>query len=227
MGRYSSVQAYSDQKNARTTSYEQEKGTGTKNSSVQTEKVHNPYGSTAGAGSGEFHIYRHARAREQQRMKALDDVETEQMEQKEFQDQVQTWKSEEEQRLEKKRKKRARGKTAKLRKKNLSLSGVAVGSVNDCVDEVDEDEFEYTPLNTNCDENGTKANSQVDKNGSMGASLPEGEGTGQTKLIADVTIPTLPFENDGSFLEMMKKKMQEESSSSSKSEPRKENDTSS
>ena len=42
MGRYSSVQAVSDQQNTRTTTYEQEKAS---SSTVVTEKVHNPYGS--------------------------------------------------------------------------------------------------------------------------------------------------------------------------------------
>jgi len=107
MGRYSSVQAYSDQQNARTTSYEQEKGNAS--NSVKTEKVHNPYGSTAGAGSGEFHIYRHARAREQQRLNALDEVEQEQHDEQEFQGKIQGWKSEEEKHLEKKRKKTGKG----------------------------------------------------------------------------------------------------------------------
>jgi hypothetical protein len=70
MGRYSTVQSYADNsQNARSTAYEQERGSG----SVKTEKVVNPYSSVAGAGSGEFHVYRHARAREQERLKRLDE----------------------------------------------------------------------------------------------------------------------------------------------------------
>ena len=40
---------------------------------VRAEKVVNPYSSTAGAGSGEFHVYRHSRAREMARLKAIED----------------------------------------------------------------------------------------------------------------------------------------------------------
>lgn len=36
-----------------------------------TEKVVNAYGSTAGAGSGEYHTYRHARDRENARLERL------------------------------------------------------------------------------------------------------------------------------------------------------------
>ena len=55
-----------------------------------TEKVVNPYGSTAGAGSGEFHVYRHARARELSRWKQLDKEEQEQLLDKEFEATVQS-----------------------------------------------------------------------------------------------------------------------------------------
>ena len=44
-------------------------------SRVITEKVLNPYGSTAGAGSGEFHTYRHGRTRELSRLSAMDDAD--------------------------------------------------------------------------------------------------------------------------------------------------------
>ena len=56
MGRYSSVQAYADSNsNMRSVSYEQATGSSeVKKGAVKAEKVSNPYGSTAGAGSGEY-----------------------------------------------------------------------------------------------------------------------------------------------------------------------------
>jgi hypothetical protein len=216
MGRYSSVQAYTDQQNTRTTSYEQEKGS---SSTVKAEKVHNPYGSTAGAGSGEFHVYRHARAREQERLKALDDSEQEQKDELDFQTKVQGWKSEEEKRLNKKRKKREREKSAKIRKKNLSLSGVKVTSSNEAdngADEIGEDEFEYAPLhlrqeNKQQDDDNTKIeNVGKDADTSSNAATSD---TIQTSEGKNSIAP--PFVNDGSFMEMMKKKMQEEAKAKS------------
>ena len=79
------------------------------------------------------------------------------------------------------------------------------------MDEVDEDEFEYTPLNAKCDDHNTNK-----KNDNTGAPLTDGEGAGQQEQSADVA-PPLPFKNDGSFLEMMKQKMEKESSSSKES----------
>ena len=222
MGRYSSVQAYTDQQNTRTTSYEQEKSS---SSTVKTEKVHNPYGSTAGAGSGEFHVYRHARAREQQRLQALDESEQERVEESEFQTKVQGWKNEEENRLNKKRKKRAREKAAKMRKKNLSLSGVKMGNgVDDNGDRGEDDEFEYTPLHVQKEvvqqhgqaaahENGIKddgkcaASSDVVKKATAD-SIKKGENDG-------TNVAPTPFANDGSFMEMMKKQMQQKAKANS------------
>lgn len=219
MGRYSSVQAVSDQQNTRTTTYEQEKAS---SSTVVTEKVHNPYGSTAGAGSGEFHIYRHARAREMERLKALEKTEEEKIEDEKFQSKIEEWKSEEEKRLSKKRKKRQREKAAKMRKKNLSLSGVNLGNGNQEEDEFDDDEFEYTPLYQKDDKEGTSEYAK-------GSNVREGDAAGEkvsandnvnkedgTKQKEYVSEPPLPFKNDGSFMEMMMKKMQEENQASSK-----------
>mmetsp|Transcript_12169 Transcript_12169/g.22800 ORF Transcript_12169/g.22800 Transcript_12169/m.22800 type:complete len:233 (-) Transcript_12169:98-796(-) len=221
MGRYSSVQTYSDQQNTRSTTYEQERATG---GTLQTEKVYNPYGSTAGAGSGEFHIYRHARAREQQRLKALDEAEQDQTEAVEFQQKVQEWKAEEEKRLEKKRKKRAREKAAKLRKKNLVLSGVTLGSegnrgdVDDHCDVDSNDEFTYEPVHSEVSEDKNQASvenktNQQDREDEINDShSSESKQIGaavlnDSKPLAEPTPP--PFKNDGSFLEMMKKKQQE------------------
>ena len=50
----------------------------------------NPYGSTAGAGSGEFHVYRHARAREMMRTQELDEEEAKLHADKEFHTKLKT-----------------------------------------------------------------------------------------------------------------------------------------
>ena len=95
MGRYTTVQAFADNNpNMRSVDYAQATGTAAASSGsasaaggpavananrgpVQAEKVDNPYGSTAGAGSGEFHVYRHARAREMARWKKINADEAE------------------------------------------------------------------------------------------------------------------------------------------------------
>lgn len=205
MGRYSSVQAYTDQQNTRTTAYEQEKGSG---AGVKTEKVHNPYGSTAGAGSGEFHVYRHARNREQERLKVLDEKEIEETQEHEYQDKIQSWKSEEEKNLNKKRKKRARAKSSKMRKKNLSLSGVRDSKEdNRGEDDAVDDEFEYTPLNQMQEDE--KKDGGDAKNNDVEKDIANLSDTNQVDKGASISAAP-PFKNDGSFLEMMKKKMQEE-----------------
>merc|ERR1712238_88744 len=130
------------------------------------EKVDNPYGSTAGAGSGEFHVYRHARSREITRLKQLDDDDIERTTQHNYQTKINDWKRIDDNRTNKNRKKRMREKEAKLRKKNLKLGGI-IGISNDkdhqqqqqqdqhADDDGDgngsgvnneEEEFEYTPL---------------------------------------------------------------------------------
>ena len=175
MGRYTTVQSYSDNNaNVRAISYDQARGTSSGGgggaasgaaaaasssgdaggtSTVRADKVYNPYGSTAGAGSGEFHIYRHARSREMARMKALDEAEETARADHEFEQTVETWKDEEERKTAKRRKQRKREKEARERKKNLKLSGIAVGAVGDDGDNngssvagVDDDEFEYVPM---------------------------------------------------------------------------------
>lgn len=165
MGRYTTVQAYADKSaGMRSISYEQAttaSATATGNNEfVRPEKVENPYGSTAGAGSGNFHVYRHARAREKDRLKKMDDTEYEQKAEADFQEHLDQKERIDESKTEKNRKKRQRAKEAKRRKKNLKLSGIDIESSKEKTSSevvVDEDEFHYVSiLNAEQQENGTK-----------------------------------------------------------------------
>lgn len=109
---------------------------------VTTEKIDNPYGSVAGAGSGDFHVYRHARSREMERWKKLDEVEEQEELDKEFKSSIEANRSEEELRTAQRRKKRQRLKDAKQRKRNLQLSGVNIEEET----VIEESEFTYTSI---------------------------------------------------------------------------------
>ena len=206
MGRYSTVQAYADNNaNMRAVSYEQATGSSeVKKGAVKAEKVSNPYGSTAGAGSGEFHVYRHARSREMERWNRIDQKEKFEQEEQEFLDKQHQAEEESLSKTEKNRRKRQRQKEAKMRKKNLELSGVAAVVVAEGDSQkknapseqqrqngrVDDEEFTYKPV----------AQQQQDDDGDDDKKLPATESDGATEAAA--VIP-----NDGSFLEMMKRKM--------------------
>jgi hypothetical protein len=191
MGRYSSVQAYSDtNKNVRAVSYEQATGSNdVKKGAVKPEKVMNPYGATAGANSGDFHVYRHARARELERMNGMDEAEEEELKDLEYANMLQGFKTEEEGKTEKNRRKRQREKEAKLRKKSLAKAGI---ETNLAAQEIDEKEFTYV--------------SNVQKQ------QAETEATNKDEKVAAVETKgeKLEIANDGSFLEMMKRKLEEQ-----------------
>jgi hypothetical protein len=126
MGRFSSVQTYTDTaSDKRTVPYEQVKAASS-TTTVPPEKVVNPYGSTAGAGSGEFHIYRQARAREIQRQAQLQQSAQEQALALEFEQQRQRDEAACAARTEKRKRKREKQKEAKLRKRNLEQAGIVV-----------------------------------------------------------------------------------------------------
>lgn len=155
---------------------------------VKPEKVMNPYGATAGANSGDFHVYRHARARELERMNGMDEAEEEELKDLEYENMLQGFKTEEEARTEKRRRKRQREKEAKLRKKSLAKAGI---ETNVEVQEIDEKEFTYKSI-LQKKEAKTLA---TDTDKKVPAVETEDE---------KVEIP-----NDGSFLEMMKRKLEE------------------
>ena len=239
MGRYTTVQSYSDNNaNVRAISYDQARGTssgggggsggaaaaaaassGDAGGTVRADKVYNPYGSTAGAGSGEFHIYRHARSREMARMKALDEAEETAKADEEFVQKVENWKGEEERKTAKRRKKRKREKEARERKKNLKLSGIAVGGDHDDANGgaagVDDDEFEYTPTQQHQQQQQQQQQPAQDTDTSKLDAKPAAvedskEGSPKEESVEALAVP---FANDGSFLEMMKKKLAEEGQS--------------
>merc|ERR1711933_213817 len=143
--------AYADTSSSmRSVSYEQAT-TATSSSSntgfVRPEKVENPYGSTAGAGSGSFHVYRHARAREIVRLKQMEAKEKETEAEKEFQDLLEKNLRETSEKTNKKKKKRLREKEAKKRKKLLKMSGMDMDKQSVQKQTIiDEEEFEYIPL---------------------------------------------------------------------------------
>jgi Protein of unknown function (DUF1168) len=200
MGRFSQVQAFADNHNAvRKVTYEQVSGTtaDSSNAYVPPEKVVNPYGSTAGAGSGEFHVYRHARNRELQRQKGMELSAAEQAMDAAYQAQLEQNRAWEEERTAKRRKKRERLKNTKRRKQNLAKAGillqpdgVRVASTEVDSDEED-DEFVYTPGEALKDDEAEQKKGDDDD--------------AKVSAKAAFEIP-----NDGSFLDIMKKKLQQE-----------------
>lgn len=207
MGRYSSVQSYADNNSAvRSIPYEQATGSAEpKKTSVKTEKVHNPYGSTAGAGSGEFHIYRHARAREMARWKSMDEEEQEIQQENEFELELLNAKTEEERKTAKRRRKRQREKDAKLRKKTLKAAGIdtTLAPAKEAASSAakEEEEFTYVPQSD-----------EIKQDDALGSEAKEEKPAEETKGSPVEDIPT-----DGSFLEMMKKRLAEESQSNEES----------
>uniref|UniRef100_A0A6S9D7T2 DUF1168 domain-containing protein n=3 Tax=Ditylum brightwellii TaxID=49249 RepID=A0A6S9D7T2_9STRA len=196
MGRYTTVQAYADNNpNMRSVSYDQATGKTEPSSStagagaVKPEKVDNPYGSTAGAGSGEFHVYRHARSREMARMAQLEYEEKQQLLHEDFEKRKHEMETEEERKTAKRRKKRMRGKESKMRKKNMKLGGVGLQEDGTGGENLEggEEEFEYTPTHRQIENKGD--NDDAEK---------------------------IEFKNDGSFLEMMKKKLAAEAAGTAK-----------
>ncbi|KAL7581278.1 hypothetical protein ACA910_006047 [Epithemia clementina (nom. ined.)] len=207
MPKFSTVQAYSDNNsNVQTVSYQQAiGGEGKKAEKAKTEKIVNAYGSTAGANSGEFHVYRQARAREMARMESLRLQQEEQKKNEELQRELIENQQREMERTNKRRKKRQRHKEAKKRRQNLQKAGVILDSHND-----DDDD------DVNDDDNNKNDNDEEDEEFAV-APAKDVDKTVEASNSHETTVheqqqqqPQAPFPNDGSFLAMMQQKLAEE-----------------
>lgn len=210
MGRFSSVQAYADSNSAiRKVPYEQAAAaastSGTIQANVKPEKVVNPYGSTAGAGSGEFHVYRHGRNREMQRIRRMERESYLQKVNEEFQKELDDNEQWAEERTEKRRRKREKQKAAKRRKQNLKKSGIDVGEDQQgqsCESSANvEDEFTYVPGAAMA-----LLEEEESKPGADESVNVEDEPKPEAKPTAADFPSSIP--NDGSFLELMSKQLQ-------------------
>lgn len=211
MGRFTSVQGFADNNsNNRSITYDQAKGTtdgkdnngdkGGDNKKLATEKVINPYGSTSGAGSGEFHVYRHARAREMARWNALDFEEQQKKEELDFRATLEGDQKQAETKASKNRKKRQREKEAKQRKKFMRAAGIDVQKPenNNTEGNEEEEEFAYIPVAQQ------QQHTEQEEKKESSSKTVESSSAGPSSD----NYHSIP--NDGSFLEMMKRKLEEE-----------------
>jgi len=213
MGRFTSVQGFADNNsNNRSITYDQAKGNAdsknisANNQKLVTEKVVNPYGSTSGAGSGEFHVYRHARAREMARWNALDLESKQKQEELDFRAALEDDRKQEETKASKNRKKRQREKDAKRRKKFMKAAGIdfqkssITNNRNNREGKEDDEMFSYIPVAQQ-----QQHKEREEKKESNSSKIESSVAGPYSNNDDDPIIP-----NDGSFLEMMKRKLQEE-----------------
>jgi hypothetical protein len=172
-----------------------------------TEKVVNPYGSTAGANSGDFHLYRQTRAREMERMKQLTIAEREQQLDLEFQQTYDTATQQEAMKTAKKRQKRQHQKQARIRRKLLIQQGVIpLGGDND-----DDDEDDEYGVTTAAGSTGTAPQEPTTTTTTTGNTAAPAATTTTTNNPQPVPVALQPpFPNDGSFLEIMKQQLEKD-----------------
>jgi len=241
MGRFTKVQGFGDDhSNNRAITYDQAKGNGdpsgtgsgsgsgtTKNDSsksdgkLQVEKIVNPYGSSSGAGSGEFHVFRHARARETARWKKIDEDLQLISEETTFQTLIAHNQLVKETKASKNKRKRQREKDAKTRKKHLLAAGIiqtsSLTEEDGDGDNEDDEEFNYIPVskqqqhqqqNKEQEQEKQEENQKTNK-----INDDDNDNNNNKKTIHENDTferSTSSIPNDGSFLEMMKKKLEQE-----------------
>ncbi|KAK6525577.1 hypothetical protein TWF281_010634 [Arthrobotrys megalospora] len=87
------------------------------------EIVANVQGSSAGAGSGEFHVYKASRRREYERLKMMDDELKKEKDKEEFDTKTDEWKKKDDAKTAKNRAKRQKKKLAQEKKKERERTG--------------------------------------------------------------------------------------------------------
>ncbi|KAK6512719.1 hypothetical protein TWF506_008889 [Arthrobotrys conoides] len=87
------------------------------------EIVANVQGSSAGAGSGEFHVYKASRRREYERLKMMDDELKKEQDKEEFDSKTEEWKKKDDAKTAKNRAKRQKKKLAQEKKKERERTG--------------------------------------------------------------------------------------------------------
>jgi Protein of unknown function (DUF1168) len=186
---------------------------------VKPESVVNPYGSTAGAHSGEFHVYRKTRNAEMQRMAAFHAADAERAKDLEFHSKLQRDAEILERKTNKKRNKRQKSKESKVRRKNLAHAGIDVSATATTntserhqqddrdadKDEDDEDEFPMIPLPAPAAALPLAPNG--DTAGDESSTTSKAAAEGDAAAAATATSSAVEFANDGSFLEMAQKKL--------------------
>ncbi|KNG51651.1 DUF1168-domain-containing protein [Stemphylium lycopersici] len=96
-----------------------------KNSSLPPEIVANVQGSSAGAGSGEFHVYKASRRREYERLRAMDDEVKKEEDEKEFAKRKEEQEKKDKEKTEKNRLKREKARQRKEKAKKGAKAGEA------------------------------------------------------------------------------------------------------
>lgn len=87
------------------------------------EIVTNVQGSSAGAGSGEFHVYKASRRREYERVRAMEDEARKEKEDRQYEEKVREMKKRDEEKLSKNQKRRAKQRQRMEKKKLGGASG--------------------------------------------------------------------------------------------------------